>query len=43
MKLYFSKRAPNPRRVSWVVAEKGAADLEQIDLDLLKGDHQTPE
>ncbi len=43
MKLYFSKRAPNPRRVSWVVAEKGAADLEQIDIDLLKGDHQTPE
>ena len=43
MKLYFSKRAPNPRRVSWVIAEKGAADIEQIDIDLLKGDHKTPE
>jgi len=43
MKVYFSKRAPNPRRVSWVIAEKGASEIEQIDIDLLKGEHKTPE
>lgn len=43
MKLYFSKRAPNPRRVSWVVAEKGANDIELIDINILTGEHKTPE
>lgn len=41
MKVFLSKRAPNPRRVAWVLAEKGAADVEIVDVDLLKNEHKT--
>ena len=41
MKVYLSKRAPNPRRVAWVMAEKGITDVEVIDIDLLQGEHRT--
>ena len=40
MKLYDSFRAPNPRRVRWVMAEKGIGDIEIVNLDLLKGEHR---
>lgn len=40
MKLYVSQRAPNPRRVCWFLAEKEVADIETVDLDLLKGEHR---
>ena len=43
MKVYTSKRAPNPRRVAWVLAEKGAGDVEVIDIDILQGEHKTPD
>ena len=43
MKLYTSRRAPNPRRVAWILAEKGITDLEVVEVDLLKGEHRTPE
>jgi glutathione S-transferase len=43
MKLYDSRRAPNPRRVRWFMAEKGIEDIEVIDVDLLAGVHRTPE
>lgn len=43
MKLYDSRRAPNPRRVRWVMAEKGIADIEVVDVDVFKGNHKTPE
>jgi glutathione S-transferase len=43
MKLYDSRRAPNPRRVRWFMAEKGIDDIEVIDVDLLAGAHRTPE
>jgi glutathione S-transferase len=43
MKLYDSRRAPNPRRVRWFMAEKGIDDIEIIDVDLLAGDHRNPE
>lgn len=43
MKLYTSHRAPNPRRVRWVMAEKGIADVEIIEVDILAGDHKTAE
>lgn len=43
MKLYDSRRAPNPRRVRWFMAEKGIDDIEVIDVDLLAGAHKTPE
>ena len=43
MKLYDSRRAPNPRRVRWFMAEKGIDDIEVIDVDLFGGQHRTPE
>ena len=41
MKLYDSRRAPNPRRVRWFLAEKGVTDIEVIDVDLMGGAHKT--
>ena len=43
MKLYTSHRAPNPRRVRWVMAEKGIEDVEVIEVDILAGEHKTAE
>ena len=43
MKLYTSHRAPNPRRVRWVMAEKGLTDVEIVEIDLLSGEHRTAE
>ena len=43
MKLYTSHRAPNPRRVRWVMAEKGIADVELVEVDIMAGDHKTAE
>ena len=34
MKFYTSARAPNPRRVAMFMAEKGLADIEQVQIDL---------
>ena len=43
MKLYTSDRAPNPRRVRWVLAEKGVEDVELVPIDIMVGDHRKPE
>lgn len=43
MKLYTSHRAPNPRRVRWVMAEKGIEDVELVEIDIMAGEHRTPE
>ena len=43
MKLYDSHRAPNPRRVRWVMAEKGIEDVEIVPVDILTGEHKTAE
>ncbi len=43
MKLYTSRRAPNPRRVAWILAEKGITGVEVIEVDLMKGEHRAPE
>ncbi|MFC7378951.1 glutathione S-transferase family protein [Brevundimonas sp. GCM10030266] len=43
MKLYTSHRAPNPRRVRWVLAEKGVEDVALVELDIMSGEHRTPE
>ncbi|WP_421730988.1 glutathione S-transferase family protein [Brevundimonas sp.] len=43
MKLYTSNRAPNPRRVRWVMAEKGITDVELIEIDIMSGAHKTPD
>ena len=41
MKLYTSHRAPNPRRVRWVMAEKGIEDVELVEIDIMSGEHRT--
>lgn len=43
MKLYTSHRAPNPRRVRWVMAEKGIEDVEIVEIDIMVGEHRTPD
>ncbi len=43
MKLFDSRRAPNPRRVRWFMAEKSIEDIEVIDVDLFKGEHRAAE
>lgn len=43
MKLYTSHRAPNPRRVRWVMAEKGIEDVDLVEIDIMSGEHRTPE
>ncbi|MGH6978782.1 MAG: glutathione S-transferase family protein [Brevundimonas sp.] len=43
MKLYTSYRAPNPRRVRWVMAEKGIENVEIVEIDIMSGEHRTPE
>ena len=43
MKLYTTKRAPNPRRVAWILAEKGITDIELVEVDLIRGEHRAPD
>tara|TARA_R110002167_G_scaffold3743_21_gene18220 strand:- start:535 stop:1152 length:618 start_codon:yes stop_codon:yes gene_type:complete len=43
MKLLDSARAPNPRRVRWLMAEKGIEDIEIVQVDLVSGEHKSPE
>ncbi|MBI1199419.1 MAG: glutathione S-transferase [Phenylobacterium sp.] len=43
MKVYVTPLAPNPRRVSWFLAEKGIDDVEVVTLNLMQGEHKTPE
>ncbi len=43
MKLYDSRRAPNPRRVRWFMAEKGIEDVEIVEVDIFTGQHRTPD
>jgi len=43
MKLYDTPLAPNPRRVRWFMAEKGIEDIEVVTLNLMQGEHKTPE
>jgi glutathione S-transferase len=41
MKLYVAPRAPNPRRVTIFIAEKGIGGIESIDVDLNAGEHRS--
>lgn len=43
MKLYVSPYAPNPRRVTMFMAEKGITGIELVSIDLMKDEHRTPE
>ena len=40
MKLYDTPLAPNPRRVRWLMAEKGIDDIEVVRLNLIEGQHK---
>ncbi|WP_220809561.1 glutathione S-transferase family protein [Noviherbaspirillum aridicola] len=40
MKLYTAPRAPNPRRVTMFIAEKGIPDIELVPVDLNGGEHR---
>ena len=41
MKLYDAPIAPNPRRVRWVMAEKGITDIEVVAVSIPDGGHKT--
>lgn len=41
MKLYLSPRAPNPRRVSMFLAEKGVGDIEPVFVNLGANEHKS--
>ena len=41
MKLYISSYAPNPRRVSMFIAEKGIGGIETVMVDIIKGEHRS--
>lgn len=43
MKIYDTPLAPNPRRVRWFMAEKAIEDVEVITLNLMEGQHKTPD
>ena len=43
MKLYDTPMAPNPRRVRWLMAEKGVEDIELVPMNLMQGSHKTPD
>ncbi|WP_019143280.1 glutathione S-transferase family protein [Noviherbaspirillum massiliense] len=40
MKLYIAPRAPNPRRVTMFIAEKGMTGIEQVPVDLGANEHK---
>jgi glutathione S-transferase len=42
MRLYDTPMAPNPRRVRWVMAEKGIEDIEIVPINLMRGAHKQP-
>ncbi len=41
MKLHIAPRAPNPRRVTMFMAEKGIAGVELVPVDLRAGEHRS--
>mgnify|MGYP001390366026 FL=1 len=43
MKLYDNKMANSPRKVRMFLVEKEISDVEIIEIDLMKGEHKTPE
>jgi len=43
LRLYDAPIAPNPRRVRWLLAEKGVTDLEVVEIDIPGGQHKTPD
>ena len=43
MKLYDNPAANSPRKVRMFLAEKNITDIEIIKIDLMQGEHKTPE
>ena len=43
LKLYTNKGAANPRRVVMFLAEKGVRDIPTVEVNLLAGEHESPE
>jgi len=43
MRLYDAAIAPNPRRVRWLMAEKGITDIEVVPVSIPEGEHKRPE
>jgi glutathione S-transferase len=43
MKLYCDAFAPNPRRVLWLMAEKGIDDIELVRVETIKGEQRAPD
>ena len=43
MRLYDAAIAPNPRRVRWLMAEKGITDIEVVPVSISEGEHKRPE
>ena len=43
MKMYDNKMANSPRKVRMFMAEKNINDIEMIEIDLMKGEHKSPE
>ena len=41
MKVYDAAIAPNPRRVRWVMSEKGVTDIEVVPINIPGGEHKT--
>jgi glutathione S-transferase len=41
MKLYVAPYAPNPRRVTMFLAEKGISDIDVVSLNLQEGEHRS--
>lgn len=42
MRLHRTPRAPNPRRVTMFIAEKGIGGIEPVDVDLSAHAHREP-
>jgi glutathione S-transferase len=42
VKVYDAAIAPNPRRVRWVMAEKGIADIEVVPVSIADAEHKQP-
>lgn len=43
MKLHTFHRAPNPRRVRWLMAEKGITDIALVEVDIGAAENRSPE
>ena len=43
MKVYDAAIAPNPRRVRWVMSEKGITDIEVVPVSIPEGEHKRPD